>query len=105
PELSATRDVGWVHKRLRTAGVVFTPNREVAGIDEDVVTLRDVHTGETEQREPVDSVVLITGSKAEDTLYYGLKEAGVDVRAIGDAVSPRRVFNAIWEAELAAREI
>uniref|UniRef100_UPI0035E2F049 oxidoreductase n=1 Tax=Nocardioides alcanivorans TaxID=2897352 RepID=UPI0035E2F049 len=67
PELSATRDVGWVHKRLRTAGVVFTPNREVAGIEEDVVTLRDVHTGETEEREPVDSVVLITGSKAEDS--------------------------------------
>lgn len=105
PELSGTRDVGWVHKRLRTAGVVFTPNREVAGVDEDVVTLRDVHTDETEKREPVDSVVLVTGSKAEDALFYGLKEAGVEVRVIGDAVSPRRVFNAIWEAELAAREI
>ncbi|MGV9801621.1 FAD-dependent oxidoreductase [Mycobacterium sp. NPDC003449] len=105
PELSATRDIGWVHKRLRTAGVVFTPNRELTAVDEDVVTLRDVHTGETERREPVDSVVLVTGSKAQDALYYGLKQAGVQARSIGDAVSPRRVFNAIWEAELAAREI
>ncbi|GAA4686776.1 FAD-dependent oxidoreductase [Nocardioides nanhaiensis] len=105
PELAGTRDVGWVHKRLRTAGVVFTPNREVAGVDEDVVTLRDVHTDETEQREPVDSLVLVTGSKAEDALLHGLLQAGVEVRAIGDCVSPRRVFNAIWEAELAAREI
>lgn len=105
PELSATRDVGWVHKRLRTAGVVFTPNREIASVDEDVVTLRDVHTGETEQREPVDAVVLVTGSKAEDGLYHALKAAGLETRAIGDCVSPRRVFNAIWEAELAAREI
>lgn len=105
PELSATRDVGWVHQRLRRAGVVFTPNREIAAVDEDVVTLRDVHTGETEQREPVDSIVLVTGSKAEDGLYYALKAAGLDARAIGDCVSPRRVFNAIWEAELAAREI
>lgn len=105
PELAGTRDVGWVHKRLRTAGVVFTPNREVAGVDEDVVTLRDVHTGESERREPVDSVVLVTGSKAEDALLHGLQHAGIEVRAIGDCVSPRRVFNAIWEAELAAREI
>ncbi|GGO73085.1 oxidoreductase [Nocardioides deserti] len=105
PELSATRDVGWVHQRLRTAGVVFTPNREIAAIDEDRVSLRDVHTDEVEVREPVDSVVLVTGGKAEDSLYYGLKQAGVEVRAVGDCVSPRRVFNAIWEAELAAREI
>jgi len=105
PELSATRDVGWVHQRLRTAGVIFTPNREVDAIDEDRVSLRDVHTGDIEIREPVDSVVLVTGSKAEDALFYGLKEAGIEVRAIGDCVSPRRVFNAIWEAELAAREI
>ena len=63
------------------------------------------YTDEVEVREPVDSVVLVTGGKAEDSLYYGLKEAGVEVRAVGDCVSPRRVFNAIWEAELAAREI
>jgi mycofactocin system FadH/OYE family oxidoreductase 2 len=105
PGLSASRDVGAVHKRLRRLGVVFTPNHEIDRIDEDRVTLRDVHTDERIVREPVDCVVLVTGNRAEDGLLKALTAQGVEVVGVGDAVAPRRVFNAIYEGEKAARAL
>lgn len=105
PGLSASRDVGFVHKRLRRMGVVFTPNHEIDRVDEDRVTLRDVHTDERIVREPVDCVVLVTGNRAEDMLLKELTGKGVDVVGVGDVLAPRRIFNAIYEGEKAARAL
>lgn len=105
PGLSASRDVGFVHKRLRRMGVVFTPNHEIDRVDEDRVTLRDVHTDERIVREPVDCVVLVTGNRAEDMLLKELTAKGVDVVGVGDVLAPRRIFNAIYEGEKAARAL
>ena len=106
PGLAASRDIGFVHKRLRRMGVVFTPNHEIDAIEEDRVTLRDVHTDERVVREPVDTVVLVTGNRAEDGLLHQLREqGGKDVIGVGDCIAPRRIFNAIFEAERAARAL
>lgn len=105
PGLAASRDVGFVHKRLRRMGVVFTTNHEIDRIEEDRVTLRDVHTDELTVREPVDCVVLVTGNRANDGLLKGLTAAGVDVIGVGDVLAPRRIFNAIYEGEKAARSL
>ena len=105
PGLAASRDVGFVHKRLRRRGVVFTTNHEIDGIDEDRVTLRDVHTDERVVREPVDCVVLVTGNRARDPLLKELTERGIDVVGAGDVLAPRRIFNAIYEGEQVARAL
>jgi mycofactocin system FadH/OYE family oxidoreductase 2 len=104
--LAASRDIGFVHKRLRQLGVTFTINHEIAGIEEDRVSLRDVHTGDVTVREPVDAVVLSTGNRAEDGLLKTLRDrGGVEVHGVGDCLAPRRVFNAIYEGERAARAL
>ncbi|MGH3757543.1 FAD-dependent oxidoreductase [Actinophytocola sp.] len=105
PDLTETRDQSSVYTRLRRAGVTFRPNVEIAAIDGDVVTLRDIHTDELSAVEPVDTVVLSTGHRASDLLLRTLT-AGGDRRilAAGDCVAPRRVFNAIWEGEHAGRD-
>ncbi len=105
PTLSGSRDQGATYKRLRSAGVVLTPNHDLSMIDGDRVTLRDVHTGQEVFREPVDAVVLVLGGRAEDSLSRELSEEGREVHVVGDCLAPRRIFNAIWEAELVARRL
>ncbi|HEX7303557.1 FAD-dependent oxidoreductase [Lentzea sp.] len=104
PDLEASRDLQATYRRIRNKGVKFVTDHELVSVDEDTVTLADVWTGESTAFEDVDAVVLSTGNKAEDALFHALQGV-VPVRAIGDSVSPRRVFNAIWEGELAGREI
>lgn len=105
PDLNASRDIGMVYGRLRRMGVRFTTGQEITSVEEDRVTLRDVYTDELTVREPVDTLVLVTGSRANDEVARALNDSPVEVRLIGDALAPRRIFNAIWDAELAARAI
>lgn len=105
PTLSGSRDLGFAYGRLKRQGVVFTPNHELVEIDEDRVTIADVYTGERIVREPVDGVVLTLGNRADDGLLRQLERAGVDAHGVGDCIAPRRIFNAIWEAEQVARAL
>lgn len=104
--LTDSHDLPSILTRLRKSGVRLTANAELVAIREDVVTLADIYNGEHETREPVDAVVLVTGQVAEDRLFHALVErAHPGVVAIGDCVAPRRIFDAIWEGELAARRL
>ncbi|MFC2153385.1 FAD-dependent oxidoreductase [Actinomycetota bacterium] len=105
PDLAASRDVGATHRRLRQLGVVFTRDRDLVAIEEDRVSLRDVHTSDVEVREGVDSVVLVTGSSACDELLTELIGSTLTVIGVGDCIAPRRIFNAVWEGEQAGRKI
>lgn len=104
PDMEASRDLQSTYRRVRGKGIRFVTDHEIASIVEDSVVLSDVWTGETTTHENVDAVVLSTGNAADDALFHDLK-GKTPVRAIGDCVSPRRIFNAIWEGELAGREI
>jgi 2,4-dienoyl-CoA reductase-like NADH-dependent reductase (Old Yellow Enzyme family)/thioredoxin reductase len=104
PDMEASRDLQSTYRRVRGKGIRFLTDHEIASIVEDSVVLSDVWTGETTTHENVDAVVLSTGNAADDALFHDLK-GKTPVRAIGDCVSPRRIFNAIWEGELAGREI
>ncbi|WP_216898480.1 FAD-dependent oxidoreductase [Nocardia alni] len=98
-------DLPFAFGQLRRAGVGFTPNVEVTAIEEDTVTLTDVYTGELSQLSDIDGVVFVLGNTANDGLAQELREMDVDLHVIGDAQAPRRIFNAIWEAETAARQL
>jgi 2,4-dienoyl-CoA reductase-like NADH-dependent reductase (Old Yellow Enzyme family) len=98
-------DLPFAFGQLRRAGVTFTPNVEVTAIDGDTVALTDVYTGEVSQLSDVDGVVLILGNTANDGLARELEGTGLEVHPVGDAQAPRRIFNAIWEAETAARKL
>lgn len=100
-----SHDLPFAFGQLRRAGVTFTPNVEVSAIDDDTVTLTDVHTGEVSALPDIDGVVLILGNAANDGLARELQGTDLDVHLVGDAHAPRRLFNAIWDAEAAARKI
>jgi len=48
---------------------------------------------------------LATGAKADDELYLALKDAHPNVHRIGDCLAPRKLDHAIYEGELAGREL
>jgi len=53
----------------------------------------------------VDTVVLATGAKANDELYFALKGEVESLHRIGDCVAPRKLDHAIYEGYLAGREL
>ena len=55
----------------------------------------------------LDALVLVNGAMAQNGLFHALRSGlkHVDVHLIGDAVAPRRINDAIFEAELVARKI
>ncbi|MFI5717623.1 FAD-dependent oxidoreductase [Nocardia sp. NPDC051750] len=98
-------DLPFAFGQLRRAGVTFTPNVEVTAIDEDTVALTDVYTGDVSRLSDIDGVVFILGNIADDSLARELAGTELDIHVVGDAQAPRRIFNAIWEAETAARKL
>lgn len=53
----------------------------------------------------IDTVVLAIGSRPEDTLAQAMEGSGIDYYVIGDAVSPRRITQAIFEAMRVGHEL
>jgi pyruvate/2-oxoglutarate dehydrogenase complex dihydrolipoamide dehydrogenase (E3) component len=50
----------------------------------------------------VNNIVVAIGFAPQAALFEELKEAGLEVYAVGDSVSPRKLFDAIHEGFLAA---
>ena len=67
------------------------------------VWVQNVFTEEIRELE-ADTLVLSYWRKANTELYDALKDK-VDIRRIGDAMSPRRLINAIYEGYKVATEI
>jgi len=108
PDLASSRDWGKTYGMLRRLGIVFHPDREMTSIGDDTVDLRDVYTDEAHVLSGVAGVVLVMGARAEDSLFAELaplRDRGLGVHLIGDALAPRRASDAIREGELAARAL
>jgi uncharacterized FAD-dependent dehydrogenase len=93
----------WTRSALIEAGVeVLTdllPTR-IAGRD---VELINVYAPERVTRLEADAIVFNTGRRSENRLYHVLKERGVSVEMIGDAVAPRGTYEAVFEGHRAGR--
>ena len=81
--------------RLRELEVDIRTETTLMRIDPDTVTLEDV-SGAREQ--PCDTIVLCLGARPEDELQQQLEDAGITTVAVGDAVEPRKVTEAVQEA-------
>ena len=91
-------------KRLRDLKVRIAPLRSVKAFANGELTVEDVSTGELE-RHAFDSLVVAQYNVAEDRLYVPLREAGFEVRMIGDCRAPRTALEAVYEGHAAARAL
>jgi hypothetical protein len=105
PGTMTTLDMAHLYGRLLGKGLLYRLNAWATGIEGDRVNVINLYTGAGETLTGVDSVVLATGSKADDALYLALKGKVENLHRIGDCVAPRKLDHAIYEGYLAGREL
>ena len=104
PPLASTSEAGFVPARLVQKGLRYQLSSWATGVKGASVTVLDLLAQKEEPRE-ADTVVLALAPVANDDLYHELKTREYQVERIGDCVAPRRLDHAIYEGELAGREL
>lgn len=92
----------WLHKRIKDGGGRLFLGAKVVAIENDVVRF---HQMDAQREERAALVVTALGAKPENYLEDLLKEMAVPYQIVGDARSPRRIFEAIHEGNKAGEEI
>ena len=105
PQLFYNLDQAYVYGRCFSKGLRYRLNVWASEIDGASVKLFNLYTGAPEAIEGVDTVVLALGPKANEELYFQLKGTVGELHRIGDCVAPRKIDHAIYEGELAGREL
>jgi mycofactocin system FadH/OYE family oxidoreductase 2 len=105
PTTMTTLDMPHLYERLLRKGLSYRLNAWTSGIEGNRVRIFNLYTGAQEAIDGVDTVVLATGPKANDELYFALKREVENLHRIGDCVAPRKLDHAIYEGELAGREL
>jgi len=81
-------------KSLRLSGVVMSPKTRLLEITDTEVL---VETTRGRRSIPASTVVMAVGSRPENTLAKELEGSGVTVVTLGDALSPRKITDAVRE--------
>ena len=105
PGTMTTLDMPHVYGRLLGKGLEYRLNSWASGIEGGRVSLFNLYTGAADSIEGIDTVVLATGQKANDELYFALKGTVENLHRIGDCLAPRKLDHAIYEGYLAGREL
>jgi pyruvate/2-oxoglutarate dehydrogenase complex dihydrolipoamide dehydrogenase (E3) component len=104
PQTLYNLDLATLYGRLMSKGLRDRLNSWAKAVDGTSVTVFNLFTGQ-ETALDADTVVLATGPRANDALYLSLKGRVASLHRIGDCVAPRKLDHAIYEGELAGREL
>jgi hypothetical protein len=96
--------IGKLYAKLFELGVKISPLTGFRGINGNTATLFHAFTGK-EHQEDYDTVVLCFFPKANEDLYFGLKDKVTQIVRVGDCLAPRDAQWAIREGEIAARSL
>jgi mycofactocin system FadH/OYE family oxidoreductase 2 len=105
PSTLTTLDMAHVYGRLLGKGLAYRLNSWATSIEGDRVEVVNLYTAAQESLEAIETVVLATGPKANDDLYFALKGRIDNLHRIGDCLAPRKLDHAIYEGSLAGREL
>ena len=105
PRLVDNFEARFIAKRMKSAGVRFSPATWVRSIGTNTVTLYDVHTEEERTLEGVDAVILSTGRIPQARLAKVLDGRVRQLFTIGDALAARPLAAATYEGQKFARYI
>ena len=104
PPLASTSEAGFVPTQLVQKGLRYQLSSWATKVEGTRVSVFDLLAQAEDERE-TDTVVLALPPVANDTLYHQLSERAYEVHRIGDCVAPRRIDHAVYEGELAGREL
>jgi 2,4-dienoyl-CoA reductase-like NADH-dependent reductase (Old Yellow Enzyme family)/thioredoxin reductase len=91
--------------RLLNKGVKISPSTGVKEITEDGLITFNVFTREERRIEGVDTVVIATDGRADDSLYRSLKGKVKELHAVGHCVSPRKMITSVLDGALVGRAL
>jgi len=104
PATLTTLDMPHLYSRLLSKGLTYRLNVWAKAFEQERLTIFNLYTGAEETLEGVDTLVLATGPKANDALYFELKGTVENLHRIGDCLAPRKLDHAIYEGYLAGLE-
>ena len=93
----------YLSQRLEQKGVTILTSTRVLELGKDYAMVEDASG--VRRLNGFDTIVLALGSTPNDRLYKSLKEKVPELYLIGDAVEPREVVDAVYEAEEVAFKI
>jgi mycofactocin system FadH/OYE family oxidoreductase 2 len=102
-QLGPLQDHFLMRQRLIKKGVTFTPDIAVLEIQGTTIKGLNVYSNATIDFDGYDTIVLATGNRAEDGLYFALKGKVKELHRIGDCVAPRKIDMAIVEGNRVGR--
>jgi thioredoxin reductase len=105
PRLVDSFEARHIVKRMKSAGVQFSPTTWVREIGENSVTVYDMHTDEERRIDGVDAVILVTGRIPQAALATELAGRVSQLFTIGDALAARPLAAATYEGQKFARYI
>jgi 2,4-dienoyl-CoA reductase-like NADH-dependent reductase (Old Yellow Enzyme family)/thioredoxin reductase len=91
-------------RRLAERSVAFHPFTRVTRVGVKALALANTLTGERSEL-AADFVAGHAGAISDDGLVAELERGGAVVRAVGDCLSPRRLTQAIWDADRTVLEL
>ena len=83
--------------RLLSRGIKITPSTGVKEITENALVVFNVFTREERRIEGVDTVVIATDGRADDSLYRSLKGKVKELHAVGHCLSPRKMITSVLD--------
>ncbi len=87
-----------LYGRLYSRAAQVIPSSVLKAIEDRRVVLANVFTGQEQELEGMEAVVLATDGQAETSLYRSLKGRVPELYLIGDARAPRKLDSALREA-------
>jgi len=105
PALGARGTDATLAPRLARAGVTVLATSSVVGFADGTAELRHSFTGQRRAVSGFDSLVVAGTRQARHELAEALDGRGPAVEVVGDALAPRSLRDAVWEARAAARRI
>ncbi len=93
------------YQRLFEKGVTLTPHTDIKEMLDHVVVTLNVYTMQEKRIEDVDTVVFACGNRSNNKLHLSLKGKVKALHSVGDCVAPRRIEQAIYEANHIGRLI
>ena len=103
PRLIDNFEVRFIMRRLKSAGVRFSPSTWIKSIGDRTVTLYDVHTEVERTLDGIDAVILSTARVPLDGLAKELEGKVSQLYTIGDALAARPLAAATYEGQKFAR--
>jgi len=94
-----------IYTQLHMKDVVMTPATGLKEVRGNTAVLYNLLTGKEKEKEGIDTVVICTDGRQDDSLYYSLKGKVKELYEVGQCVSPRQLLESVADGYQVGRAL